>query len=254
MTAFNYDFIKSRKREKMYEKLSKNALLNMYFGTITGTIAVLAIIFVLELLFVIPNNIGILVILGLIIAIILVFNAIISPVFRFHRYRYKIDEESIDIIEGYVFTERNIVPIERLHKLQISQGPFDKLCNVARVKVTTAGGDVEIRFLENEKAEKISQVLFSGKVNELTSNEIEIAFKGFPVYNVNERLNIVDILVKYEICSSKREAREFITTGSISINGNKITELDYIIDNNTTIDSKYVVIRKGKKKYFILKY
>ena len=81
----------------MYEKLSKNALLNMYFGTITGTIAVLAIIFVLELLFV---------------------NAIISPVFRFHRYRYKIDEESIDIIEGYVFTKRNIVPIERLHKLQ----------------------------------------------------------------------------------------------------------------------------------------
>ena len=51
MTAFNYDFIKSRKREKMYEKLSKNALLNMYFGTITGTIAILAIIFVLELLF-----------------------------------------------------------------------------------------------------------------------------------------------------------------------------------------------------------
>ena len=92
MTAFNYDFIKSRKREKMYEKLSKNALLNMYFGTITGTIAILAIIFVLELLFVIPNNIGILVILGLIIAIKLVFNSIISPVFRFHRYRYKIDE------------------------------------------------------------------------------------------------------------------------------------------------------------------
>ena len=155
MTAFNYDFIKSRKREKMYEKLSKNALLNMYFGTITGTIAILAIIFVLELLFVIPNNIGILVILGLIIAIILVFNAIISPVFR-----------SIDIIEGYIFTERNIVPIERLHKLQISQGPFDKLCNVARVKVTTAGGDVEIRFLENEKAEKITESL-KQKINQI---------------------------------------------------------------------------------------
>ena len=162
----NSDFIKSRKREKMYEKLSKNALLNMYFGTITGTIAILAIIFVLELLFVIPNNIGILVILGLIIAIILVFNAIISPVFRFHRYRYKIDEESIDIIEGYVFTQRNIVPIERLHKLQISQGPFDKLCNVARVKVTTAGGDVEIRFLENEKAEKITESL-KQKINQI---------------------------------------------------------------------------------------
>ena len=85
---------------------------------------------------------------------------------RQHRYRYKIDEESIDIIEGYIFTERNIVPIERLHKLQISQGPFDKLCNVARVKVTTAGGDVEIRFLENEKAEKITESL-KQKINQI---------------------------------------------------------------------------------------
>ena len=69
-------------------------------------------------------------------------------------------------IEGYVFTQRNIVPIERLHKLQISQGPFDKLCNVARVKVTTAGGDVEIRFLENEKAEKITESL-KQKINQI---------------------------------------------------------------------------------------
>lgn len=63
------------------------------------------------------------------------------------------------------------------------------------------------------KSRKISQVLFSGKVNELTSNEIEIAFKGFPVYNVNERLNIVDILVKYEICSSKKRSKRIYNNG-----------------------------------------
>ena len=144
-------------------------------------------------------------------------------------------------------TKEEIEELEKSNNLE----PEKRLAHkaLAREIITDLHGKEEY-----EKAEKISQVLFSGKVNELTSNEIEIAFKGFPVYNINERLNIVDILVKYEICSSKREAREFITTGSISINGNKITELDYIIDNNTTIDSKYVVIRKGKKKYFILKY
>ena len=148
----------------MYEKLSKNALFEYVLWDNYGNNSDTCYYICTELLF-IPNNIGILVILGLIIAIILVFNAIISPVFRFHRYRYKIDEESIDIIEGYVFTQRNIVPT-RLHKLQISQGPFDKLCNVARVKVTTAGGDVEIRFLENEKAEKITESL-KQKINQI---------------------------------------------------------------------------------------
>lgn len=150
----------------MYEKLTKNALLNMYLGTITGTIVMLAIIFLVELFLIIPNHIGILVVVGLILSIVLIINAIAGPVIRFHRYRYKIDDESIDIVEGYIFVERNIVPIERLHKLQIIQGPFDRLCNVARVNVTTAGGDVTIRFLENEKAEKISEGL-KHKINDI---------------------------------------------------------------------------------------
>ncbi len=166
-------------------------------------------------------------------------------------YQYLINTED-SMCESYlkIFTFLNPEEIMELMNKH-NENPHLRLAQktLAKEIITDLHGKEEY-----EKAEKISQVLFSGKVNELTSNEIEIAFKGFPVYNVNERLNIVDILVKYEICSSKREAREFITTGSISINGNKITELDYIIDNNTTIDSKYVVIRKGKKKYFILKY
>ena len=166
-------------------------------------------------------------------------------------YQYLINTED-SMCESYlkIFTFLNPEEIMELMNKH-NENPHLRLAQktLAKEIITDLHGKEEY-----EKAEKISQVLFSGKVNELTSNEIEIAFKGFPVYNINERLNIVDILVKYEICSSKREAREFITTGSISINGNKITELDYIIDNNTTIDSKYVVIRKGKKKYFILKY
>ena len=144
MTAF---FRKKKKMEKeMYEKLSKNALANMYLGTITATVIALVVIFLLEVLLVIPNHIGIAVILGIILANVLTLNALISPVIRFYRYRYKIDDESIDIIEGYVFVTRSIVPIKRLHKLEIIQGSYDKICNVARVNVTTAGGDVTRRF------------------------------------------------------------------------------------------------------------
>lgn len=150
----------------MYEKLSKNALANMYLGTITGIVIALVVIFLLEILLVIPNHIGIAVILGIALAVVLALNALISPIIRFYRYRYKIDDESIDIIEGYIFVTRSIVPINRLHKLEIIQGQYDKICNVAKVNVTTAGGDVTIRFLETEKADKITESL-KKKINEI---------------------------------------------------------------------------------------
>ena len=130
----------------MYEKLSKNALANMYLGTITGIVIALVVIFLLEILLVIPNHIGIAVILGIALAVVLALNALISPIIRFYRYRYKIDDE--------------------LHKLEIIQGPYDKICNVAKVNVTTAGGDVTIRFLETEKADKITESL-KKKINEI---------------------------------------------------------------------------------------
>ena len=82
-----------------------------------------------------------------------------------------------------------------------------------------------------------------------------MAFKGLAFNYIEEGLNIVDVLVSNNVCSSKREAREFISNGSISINGDKVTDLEYSISKNDSIDSKYVVIRRGKKKYhlFIIK-
>ena len=90
-----------------------------------------------------------------------------EPYFRYNRYRYSINEECIDIREGYLFVKRNIVPIERLHKLEISKGPIDQgFFHVAKVTVTTAGGDVTLRFLEEEKAEKIAENV-QKRINEI---------------------------------------------------------------------------------------
>ena len=54
-----------------------------------------------------------------------------------------------------------------------------------------------------------------------------------------------------QIASSKREAKEFITGNSISINGEKTTDLEYNIDDNNFIDNTYIIIKKGKKNYYI---
>ena len=66
--------------------------------------------------------------------------------------------------------KRNIVPIERLHKLQTAKGPIDQIFKVAKVVVTTGGGDVTISFLEEEKAEQIAESL-RRRINEIAVEE-----------------------------------------------------------------------------------
>lgn len=107
---------------------------------------------------------------------------------------------------------------------------------------------------EYEKAVKISEALFSGNVCDIDKELIEKVFKDVPNSSIDKDLNIVDLLVETNICSSKREAKEFIKAGSISINGNKIVTMDYCIEKNDAIDKKYIIVRKGKKKYYLVKY
>ena len=139
----------------MYEKLSKHALSCMYTaGIITGAI-ILAVIAAVDYFWIFPEDVTIGKWISLILAVLILFDVVISPYFRYHRYRYSINDECIDIIEGYLFVKRNIVPIERIHKIQTKKGPVDQIFRVAKVIVTTGGGDVTLSFLEDEKAERI---------------------------------------------------------------------------------------------------
>lgn len=105
---------------------------------------------------------------------------------------------------------------------------------------------------EADKAVRISEALFSGNVGALSGGEIEDGFKSVPNFTIEEKEeNIVDFLVHYGIASSKREAREFVTNRSISINGEKIDELNFTITEKHAIDSKFIIVRRGKKKYHL---
>ena len=59
---------------------------------------------------------------------------------------------------------------------------------------------------------------------------------------------MIDLLVNNAICTSKREAREMLTSGAISINGEKVVDENQIITKEMAIDQSILVIRKGKKK------
>ena len=112
-----------------------------------------------------------------------------------------------------------------------------------------------ITFLHGEdeynKALKISRDLFSGNIKDLTIDEIRDGFKDVPSFSITEDLTLIDLLVNNGIASSKREAREFINAGSITINGEKVTDESVIIDKTYAIENEVVVIRRGKKKYYL---
>lgn len=101
---------------------------------------------------------------------------------------------------------------------------------------------------EYQNAKEISTALFSNDIKNLTDEQIKQAFKGVETFKIEQNQNLIDILTKNKIATSKREAREFLSNNAITLNGETIKDENYIINNNR----KYNIIRKGKKKYFIL--
>lgn len=104
------------------------------------------------------------------------------------------------------------------------------------------------------EAEKISEILFSGDIKELTAEQVEQVFGKMPSVEVSrEKQNLIIWLVNNGIEPSRRQAREDVKNGAIRVNGERIQDLDYELDPTAAFDGKYVVIRRGKKKYFLAK-
>ncbi|MBQ6863141.1 MAG: PH domain-containing protein [Clostridia bacterium] len=96
-----------------------------------------------------------------VIVLLAVIWMIVSPLVRFRRYRYRIAEDRIEITEGIFFIRNTMVPIDRIHQIDIVRGPVDRHFGLAKVTVTTAGATATMRFLEIEKAQCISDTLNS---------------------------------------------------------------------------------------------
>ena len=164
-------------------------------------------------------------------------------------YQYLINLEDSMIIEYLkkltFLSKEEIEEIEKRHNENPGLREAHKI--LAREVITDIHGKEEY-----EKALKLSQVLFSGDIKELTSKEIEEVFKGVPTYESEPGKTLIDILVESHAASSKREAREFINNGAISINGDVVKDENCLIDNSKAIDDKYIAIRRGKKKYYLI--
>ncbi len=163
-------------------------------------------------------------------------------------FQYLINSDDacvIDYLKKLTFLSKE--EIESIEEEQKAHPEERKAQNaLAREVITFLHGEEEYN-----KALKISRDLFSGNIKDLTIDEIRDGFKDVPSFSITEDLTLIDLLVNNGIASSKREAREFINAGSITINGEKVTDESVIIDKTYAIENEVVVIRRGKKKYYL---
>ena len=104
-----------------------------------------------------------------------------------------------------------------------------------------------------DECKKMSEVLFSGEIKSLSKENIEELFGSFKVEQPKGLL-LEDMLIAIKAASSKREAREFINGNAVAINGEKVTDLTHVVDEKDALFGEYVVIKRGKKNYYLVKF
>ena len=158
-------------------------------------------------------------------------------------YQYLINTDDSKVEEYLkVFTFLSLDEIDAImacHKKAPEQRSAQK--ELAKQIITDLRGEDE--FLH---AKEVSEALFTGNIKNLTDNEIKEVFKGVPTITYEDK-DLIDILVSGGITSSKREAREFLSSGAILVNGLVVHEENYHLENKT-----YNIIRRGKKKYYLV--
>ena len=107
-----------------------------------------------------------------------------------------------------------------------------------------------------EAAQRISQSLFSGSVDALTESDFEqLAQDGVPGVALESSADgLIDTLVAAGLAKSKSEARGFLQSGSVTVNGAKVDALDHRFTNTDRRFGRYTLLRRGKKNYAMLRW
>ena len=158
------------------------------------------------------------------------------------------DRDVIKYIKYFTFLEKE--EIEAL-EVSVQEEPHKRQAQKRLAEEVT-------RFVHGEAALqdalKITNALFTGDVQQLNVDEIEQGFKNMPTFESEKvEQNLATWLVDLGIEPSRRQSREDIQNGAISINGEKITDLEHIWTPEQSFEGRFVLVRRGKKKYFLVK-
>ncbi|MCT0134493.1 tyrosine--tRNA ligase [Staphylococcus aureus] len=159
------------------------------------------------------------------------------------------DEDVIKFLKYFTFLGK-----EEIDRLEQSKNEAPHL----REAQKTLAEEVT-KFIHGEDALndaiRISQALFSGDLKSLSAKELKVGFKDVPQVTLsNDTTNIVEVLIETGISTSKRQAREDVNNGAIYINGERQQDVNYALAPEDKIDGEFTIIRRGKKKYFMVNY
>ena len=115
-----------------------------------------------------------------------------------------------------------------------------------------------------QAAQRISESLFAEDQSSLTESDFEqLALDGLPTFEVSESLNVVETLVKTGLASSNKEARGFVNSKAVLLNG-QAAELNnpnhaaerpddaYLLTDAHKRFGKYTIVRRGKRNHALL--
>lgn len=169
----------------------------------------------------------------------------------FEFYQFWLNQDDADVVRYLkYFTFLGEEEIEELEKT-VQEAPEKRLAQRRLAEEVT----IFVHGTEALKeAENITEALYRGSIADLTKRELEQAFGKMPTATVGpEEKAVVDWLVDTKICPSKRQAREDVQNGAITINGIKVTDLEEIVRPHKNSEGSYIIVRKGKKKYTLAK-
>lgn len=173
-----------------------------------------------------------------------------SPYEMYQFWLNVMDDDAVRFLK--IFTFLSLDEIAEIEK-EFNAARHERLAQkiLAREVVTLVHGEEAYK-----EALKITEQLFAGNIKSLSAKELKQGLNNVPNYAVQEddNRNIVEMLVAAKISPSKRQAREDVQNGAIYINGERIQDLDYTLCDDDKIDNELTVIRRGKKKYFVLTY
>lgn len=173
-----------------------------------------------------------------------------SPYEMYQFWMNVMDADAVRFLK--IFTLLPLDEIEEIGK-QFEATPHERLAQkiLAREVVTLVHGEKAYK-----EALNITEQLFAGNIKNLSVKELKQGLRGVPNYQVkaDDNLNIVELLVTAGVVNSKRQAREDVQNGAIYVNGERIQSLDYTLTDADKLENELTVIRRGKKKYFVLTY
>ena len=173
-----------------------------------------------------------------------------SPYEMYQFWLNVMDEDAVRFLK--IFTFLSLDEIAEIEK-EFDAARHERLAQkiLAMEVVTLVHGEEAYK-----QALNITEQLFAGNIKNLSATELKQGLSNVPNYPVqpDDNRNIVELLVASGVVTSKRQAREDVQNGAIYVNGERLQDLDYKLTDSDKIDGELTVIRRGKKKYFVLTY